>query len=66
MTVSFVKSSDVVMNIYNSLGALVMSNKFYVNKGALKDFNISHLSSGIYMVKIQTAEGTYTNKIIKN
>ena len=66
MTVSFVKSSDVVMNIYNSLGALVMSNKFYVNKGALKDFNISNLSSGIYMVKIQTAEGTYTNKVIKN
>jgi len=66
MTVSFVKSSDVVMNIYNSLGALVMSNKFYVNKGALKDFNISNLSSGIYMVKIQTAEGTYTNNIIKN
>ena len=27
---------------------------------------ISNLSSGIYMVKIQTAEGTYTNKIIKN
>ena len=66
MTVAFTKSSDVVMNIYNSLGALVMSNKFNVNKGALKDFNISNLSSGIYMVKIQTAEGTYTNKIIKN
>jgi len=66
MTVSFVKSSDVVMNIYNSLGALVMSNKFSVNKGDVKDFNISNLSAGIYMVKIQTAEGTYTNKVIKN
>jgi len=66
ISVTFTKSSDVVMNIYNSLGALVMSNKFSVNKGDVKDFNISNLSSGIYMVKIQTAEGTYTNKVIKN
>ncbi len=65
LSVSFVKTTYAEINIFNSLGALVVSNKFTVNKGDVKDFNLSNLSSGIYMVKIQTAEGTYTNKIIK-
>jgi hypothetical protein len=33
---------------------------------SLVTLNISHLSTGIYFVKIQTEQGTITKKVIKN
>lgn len=35
------------------------------HKGACSQFNVSDLSSGMYIVKVTTADGTYTEKIIK-
>ena len=65
MSVTFAKSSVVKMIIYNALGSVVMSNTFAVNKGDIKEVNISNLSSGIYMAKFQTTDGTFSKKIIK-
>lgn len=45
--------------VYNSLGQLVLENE-------KTDFSLSSLSSGVYEVAIQTSEGEFHKKIIKN
>ena len=44
--------------IYNSLGQKIAENNSL-------DFSVSHLSSGVHYVDIQTSEGTYHKKFIK-
>jgi aminopeptidase N len=44
--------------IYNSLGQKVLEN-------TTVDFSVSHLSSGVHYIDIQTTEGTYHKKFIK-
>jgi hypothetical protein len=47
------------VTIYNNLGQVVLEeNKI--------DFSLSSVSSGVYEVQIQTEEGIYHKKIIKN
>lgn len=65
MSVSFAKTTNATVEIYNSIGSLVYNNNFNVNKGDVKDVNLNSLSSGIYMVKVKTNEGVYSNKIVK-
>jgi hypothetical protein len=45
--------------IYNNLGQVVLE------KNAI-DFSLSSISSGVYEVQLQTSEGVFHKKIIKN
>ena len=47
------------VSLYNNLGQLVLENKNL-------DFSLNSLSQGVYAVLIQTSEGEYHKKIIKN
>ena len=51
------------IQIYASDGKLVYNHK--LQKGQ-NDFNLEHLSSGIYTIVIRNEEGVFTKKIIKN
>ncbi|MFN3752994.1 M1 family aminopeptidase [Flavobacterium sp.] len=53
--------TDIVLEkvtIYNSLGQNIAENNTL-------DFSVSHLSSGVHYLQIQTSEGTYHKKFIK-
>jgi len=59
---SFQSNSPIKMvSIYNTLGAVVLSAKALNNN----NLNVSNLTSGIYMIKIQTDNGIETIKMIK-
>ncbi len=47
------------VTIYNNLGQVVLENNTV-------DFSLSSISSGVYEVQLQTSEGVYHKKIIKN
>jgi aminopeptidase N len=47
------------VSLYNNLGQLVLENNNL-------DFSLNALSSGVYSVSIQTSEGEFHKKIIKN
>ena len=54
----------------SGIGAALLAIKqgadvFVSEKGESKEINVSKLSSGIYLAKFETANGTYTQKIIK-
>jgi aminopeptidase N len=54
--------SNLIVNsvtLFNGIGQKVLEN-------SSSDFSVSTLSSGIYYVKIETSEGTFHKKIIKN
>ena len=56
------KPSDVEIQkntVYNHLGQKIMENE-------TTDFSVSELSDGVYILKIQTSEGTINKKFIKN
>ncbi|HSZ72222.1 MAG TPA: T9SS type A sorting domain-containing protein, partial [Cytophagaceae bacterium] len=56
-------NEPVVVSLYNSQGIAVMSNTKVEARGTL---NISSLSSGIYLVKIDTGSTVVTKVLIKN
>lgn len=72
-----VPSSDIVyitagdisgaarFRLYNSAGQLVM-DKLVSDLSIKNEINISHLSHGVYELKIITEKGTYTKKIQRN
>ena len=62
---NFNKSTKVNMTIVNLVGSTVMSQEFVSEKGESKVINVSKLSTGIYLAKFETANGTFTQKIIK-
>jgi hypothetical protein len=54
--------SNITINsvsIFNGIGQKVLEN-------SNSDFSVSTLSSGVYYVEIETSEGTFHKKIIKN
>ncbi len=56
------KPSDVEIvknTIFNHLGQKIMENN-------TADFSVSELSNGVYLLKIETSEGTINKKFIKN
>ena len=59
------KLTNVTMNIFNTVGALVDSKELVFSKNESVRVNISDLNKGMYVVKFETAEGTYTKKIVK-
>ena len=62
---NFNKSTQVKMTIVNLIGSNVMSQEFVSEKGETKKINVSNLSIGIYLAKFETANGTFTQKIMK-
>jgi phospholipid N-methyltransferase len=63
---SFNKSTKVTMNIYNAVGSLVKSDSFVTERGQSTVVNTKDLSTGIYLVKFESANGSFTKKIIRN
>ncbi|MFH2143658.1 MAG: T9SS type A sorting domain-containing protein, partial [Bacteroidota bacterium] len=52
-------NKEAVYTIYNNTGQLIQSDKFN------NSINVSNLSTGIYLLNIQTKENTYNIKFIK-
>jgi len=61
--VNFIVNDATTINIYNVLGKLVSTSKITKNSNAI---NISTLTSGIYLVKVQSEKQYITKKLIKN
>ncbi len=63
-----VEGKDVEIQILASSGEVVLERSIVnANFGKERaDFNVSDLSSGVYMVRIQTAEGVNTTKVVIN
>ena len=59
-----IKSSSVIkiraIKIYNAFGNLVMEEKKH-----FIEFDLSHLSQGVYFVVIETANSSFTKRIVK-
>jgi purine nucleosidase len=56
----------VKVRIYNMTGESAYNDAFPVNKYYIKDIDISHLTSGVYILNIQIGSRTLYYKIIKN
>jgi len=54
-------SSDITLNIYNALGALVKTEMLLQNQ---QQINVSDLSNGIYMVEIKSKDWSEKQKLI--
>ncbi len=63
-----IASSDKIrkIEIYNSLGKLVATDDLSSITDSSKHVNISFLTKGIYIVKVFTEYGAYSQKLIKN
>ncbi|QVY65542.1 endonuclease [Polaribacter sp. Q13] len=59
----FNTTKHIKINIYNALGKLVKSSDITNTKN---DLDVSNLSSGIYLVKINNGDQSITKKMIKN
>jgi hypothetical protein len=58
-------NSNAKISIYNSLGALVMTEAVDINKGENKiNLQLSSLNNGIYFVNIENETGKITKKLI--
>ena len=61
------ESAVVNLNVYNLLGqevTQIISNKYYTAGEYIVEFNAGHLSSGVYMYKLQTKFGTQIKKML--
>jgi endonuclease I/chitodextrinase len=56
-------SNDVTVEVYNVLGKIVMSTEVTATKN---NFDVSNLSKGIYILKINSGKQFITKKLIKN
>ena len=65
-TIKMVSSSQKRVNIFifNNLGSLVTTNQIDVNGTISKDIDLSHLSKGIYYLRMQTKEDVVMRKVI--
>ena len=63
LNVSFNANSAATIELVNVAGQVVASKK--ANEFANVTFNTSSLNAGVYFVNIHVAEGTFTQKIIK-
>lgn len=61
LTITTFNAKEKEVTIYNVLGKKVFTQKFSVNK---KQLNVSHINSGIYIMKIIEGDKVATKKII--
>lgn len=59
-----IEQEEVSVNVYNTLGQLVLSKKV-INKGIEMHLDTNHLNSGMYLIKITSESGSSSYKIIK-
>ena len=59
------KSTNGNLKVYNAIGSLVDSKEIVFNKSETQTINTSNLAKGIYLMKFETAEGTFTRKFVK-
>ena len=59
------KSTHVNMTVVNIVGSTVMSQQFVAENGGTKKIDVSKLSTGIYLARFETANGIFTQKIVK-
>ena len=64
-----IKSSlgqNVNISLVNSLGQVVIQRQRFSNSEIMQeDVNISNLSNGTYFLLVQTASGSWSNKVVK-
>jgi hypothetical protein len=60
--VTIASNQDIVAEVYDILGKKISVQNITSNQ---KTLNISALSKGVYLVRINSAEGTTTKKLIK-
>lgn len=66
LTFSLKKAQNVSIGIYNMAGAKAMGvNHTAGNSAPLKIYGLSRLPAGIYMLKVESSEGTFTKKLLK-
>lgn len=59
-------AQTVKIGIYNMAGAKVYGLDYEVGYTApLEIFGLGHLSKGVYMLKVESSEGTFTKKLLK-
>jgi len=64
---SIKKLGEISIHIYNSSGKLVFEENIYSSSPeVVKSIDLSHLSSSFYTIRIITAEGVKTKKLIIN
>jgi glucosylceramidase len=56
-------SADV--QIFNTAGQLVLNKNISFVKGNISEIEVSRLSKGVYIVKVNDNEGTYSKKVLK-
>lgn len=62
VTLEMKNGEHATIQIINSLGQIVLSN---VIKNSHSSFNIAHLPTGVYYVKLQNDKGSAIKKVIK-
>lgn len=66
LTFSLKKAQNVKIGIYSMAGAQVFNvNHAATNSAPLRIFGLSRLPAGIYMLKAECSEGTFTKKLLK-
>lgn len=66
LTFSLKKAQNVKIGIYSMAGAQVFyTNHTATNSAPLRIFGLSRLPAGIYMLKAECSEGTFTKKLLK-
>lgn len=59
------QTQEVQIKVMNYMGSLVYSNPWSVIEGEnIKELNLSTLSKGVYIVLLESAQGTQTQKLI--
>jgi PKD repeat protein len=58
-------SEDVTVQIINNLGQVVKEDKFHHVSTTRKKYDVSELSSGIYLIKLITSKNSSSHKLIK-
>lgn len=59
------RGEQVLLDVYNSLGVLVYSDKLFLQKGISRvSLNISNQTKGLYLLSIQMGSTNYRNKLM--
>ncbi|MFA5417271.1 MAG: T9SS type A sorting domain-containing protein [Bacteroidales bacterium] len=64
VTLNLESNSEATIKVYNQIGALVMQTQ--TNRESAAQFNVSHLTSGIYMIHVMQQDIHYQSKLIIN
>lgn len=53
------------VQIFNTAGQLILNKNISFVKGNISEIEVSRLSKGVYIVKVNDNEGTYSKKVLK-